>query len=49
MKTWMALLLALVGVGCLVAGAAWVYPPAGMLLFGALCVAVALVVEVRDT
>ena len=47
----MALLavLALVGLACVVAGTALIYPPAALILFGAACVAVAFVVEVRDT
>jgi len=41
--------LALVGAALVVAGVAWIYPPAALILAGAACVAVAFVVEVRDT
>ena len=49
MSTRLALLLAIVGVLTAVAGVAWIYPPAALILFGGLCVAVSLFVEVRDT
>jgi len=43
------ILLALVGVASITAGVAFIYWPAAFVVFGVLCVAVALVVEVRDT
>lgn len=41
--------LAVVGVLCVTAGVALIYPPAALIVFGAACVAVALRVEVRET
>jgi hypothetical protein len=41
--------LAIVGVVCTTLGVALIYPPAALILFGVACVALALVVEVRDT
>jgi hypothetical protein len=41
--------LALVGVALMAAGVAVIYWPAALILVGVLCVAVAFVVEVRDT
>ena len=49
MRLFALIALALVGVVCTTVGVALVYPPAAFILFGAACVAVALVVEVRDT
>ena len=43
------ILLALVGVASIVAGVAFIFWPAALVVFGAFCVAVAFVVEVRDT
>ena len=48
MKVWLAALLAIVGFVLFVAGIAVIYPPAALIAAGALCVAVAFVVEVRD-
>jgi len=48
MKLAVLIALAIVGVGFVTAGAALIYPPAAFILFGVACVAVALVVEVRD-
>ena len=48
MKLAALVLLAVVGVICATLGVALIYPPAALILFGVACVAVALVVEVRD-
>jgi hypothetical protein len=48
MKLAVLIALALVGVAFVTTGAALIYPPAAFILFGVACVAVALVVEVRD-
>ena len=48
MTWWLAALAAVFGAACVVAGVALIYPPAALILFGSLCVAVALVVEVRS-
>ena len=49
MKLAALFVLALVGVMCAAAGVALIYPPAALIFVGVLCVAVAFVVEVRDT
>ena len=49
MRLALLILLALVGVTCTTVGVALIFPPAALILFGAACVALALVVEVRDT
>jgi hypothetical protein len=49
MRLALLVALAVVGVICTTAGVALIYPPAALILFGATCVALALVVEVRDT
>lgn len=49
MRLALLAVLAVVGVICSTVGVALIYPPAALILFGAACVAVALVVEVRDT
>ncbi len=41
--------LLLVGALLVTAGVAMIYPPAGLILAGAACVALAFFVEVRDT
>ena len=43
------ILLALVGVLAVVAGVAWMYPPAAVITAGVICVALAFIVEVRDS
>lgn len=49
MRLALLIALAVVGVASTVAGVALIYPPAALIIFGVACVAVALVVEVRDT
>jgi len=39
----LAVLLAVFGAGCLVAGAAWLFPPAGLLVLGVACLVAAYV------
>ena len=41
--------LAVLGAILIASGVALIYPPAALILVGAACVALALVVEVRDT
>lgn len=48
MRLALLVALAAIGVICTTVGVALVYPPAALILFGAACVALALVVEVRD-
>ena len=49
MKLALLIALAVVGVACMVAGVAVIYWPAALILFGAVCASLAVVVEVRDT
>lgn len=49
MRLLLLAVLAVVGVLCVTAGVALIYPPAALIVFGAACVAVALRVEVRET
>ena len=49
MRLFALIALAIVGVVCTTLGVALIYPPAALILFGVACVALALVVEVRDT
>lgn len=49
MRLALLVLLAVVGVACVVAGVAFIYWPAALILFGAICASLAFVVEVRDT
>jgi len=48
MKLAALVVLAVVGLACVTAGVALIYPPAALILFGAVCASLALVVEVRD-
>ena len=49
MRLAILIALALVGAFCITLGVGLIYPPAALILFGGLCMAVAFVVEVRDT
>ena len=49
MRLALLIAVAVLGVVCTTAGVALIFPPAALILFGAACVAFALVVEVRDT
>ena len=49
MRLFALIALAIVGVVCTTLGVALIYPPAALILFGVACVALGLVVEVRDT
>ena len=49
MRLALLIALAVVGVACVAVGVALIYPPASLIFVGVSCVAVAFVVEVRDT
>lgn len=49
MRLALLVALAIAGVVCVAVGVAFIYPPAALIFIGVSCVAVAFVVEVRDT
>lgn len=49
MRLALLVALALVGLASIVVGVALIYPPAAFIVAGVACVALALVVEVRET
>lgn len=49
MRLALLTLLAVLGGASVMVGVALIYPPVALILFGAACVALAFLVEVRDT